>query len=112
MTGGRGIQLRWVRTQERDSGYGASDFHRVVCFGFLLPMGTGEMNRRDFLWSAMQVGVASSVAGVTSLLAKQKSSTLAPVARLVPPSSRAPELHRQRSGGNSAPSTKWWSPWN
>src|SRR5208283_2930534 len=112
MTGGRGIRFRWVRTQERDSGYGASDFHRVVCFGFLLPMGTGEMNRRDFLWSAMQVGVASSVAGGTSLLAKQKNASVARVARLDAAPPKDHELDRHRFGVNYTPSKNWWFCWN
>ena len=70
------------------------------------------MKRREFLWSAMQAGVASSVAGRTSLLAKGMSLSAAGVARLDAGRPRMHELDRHRFGVNYTPSKNWWFCWN
>lgn len=70
------------------------------------------MNRRDFLWSAMQAGVAGSIAGSSSLPAKEiclSAATVAPLHAALP---KVHELGRHRFGVNYTPSKNWWFCWN
>jgi len=70
------------------------------------------MNRRDFLWSAMRVAAAGSVAGSTSLLARHRDPSVARIARLDATQPKGRELDRHRFGVNYTPSKNWWFCWN
>ena len=70
------------------------------------------MKRRDFLWSAMRAGVVSSVAGRSSLLARQRDPGAATPAGLDAAPPQVHELNRHRFGVNYTPSKNWWFCWN